>query len=499
MRNFLNKYGVALAIPFLFILSFLTGFIYPGENPGLLLKGTLGILFILLLLLAAALAAFYKKNKSLSYGLLLLFILMAAFVLKTEYILYTPTWVRQHDVVGAGAGFGQAAFIEYFCEKLRLIDFDPRKIWGFFQPPLHHMTAGLYLRLWTHIQGISYGQCFEALQGLTLFYSLMTGLVSYLFFRENGYRGKLLLMGAAFMLLNPCFIQMAGSINNDILCILLQLLAMYFFYRWMSSEELLQLCLSALFLGLSMMAKLSAIMLAPPMGLILLYHLYLRIKNKGKLLPLLAEYMLFGLISVPLGIWSPVRNYLRFGVPLNYTPEVGESLAEYSLIERFFRLGEELSPFIRLKSSGASYDEFNILFSILKTGIFGEADFSAAFMGTFFGWIAVLSGAVLVILCLIAMLYSLKGVYGLRGEQLCFLNVYILFSVFFLLRLCISIPNFSSQDFRYIAHILLPAALLLLEFSKSSKWAAALVYAAGGIFIISSAWVYLFAGGLVWK
>ena len=43
-------------------------------------------------------------------------LLMCAIV-RTEYIRYTPAWLRQHDVIGFGNTEGQAAFIEYFYHK----------------------------------------------------------------------------------------------------------------------------------------------------------------------------------------------------------------------------------------------------------------------------------------------------------------------------------------------------------------------------------------------
>ena len=69
------------------------------------------------------------------------------FVIRAGYIIVTPTWVRQHDVIGFGAGFGQAGFIEYFYQNWKLIDFDPREFWGFFLPPLHHILAAIVLTL----------------------------------------------------------------------------------------------------------------------------------------------------------------------------------------------------------------------------------------------------------------------------------------------------------------------------------------------------------------
>ena len=63
-----------------------------------------------------------------------------------------------------------------------LIDFDPRLRWGFFQPPLHHMIAALWIRL-LEFAGIAYEAACEHVQVLTWVYSLITLFFAYLIFR----------------------------------------------------------------------------------------------------------------------------------------------------------------------------------------------------------------------------------------------------------------------------------------------------------------------------
>lgn len=524
MDKLINKYGMAIAIPFLFIICFLTGFIYDYESP---VRLTIITFALVLLCALAGICGFIKlrsRSEGLAYFAVVLAIGAIAFILKAEYIIYTPTWIRQHDVVGAGAGFGQAAFIEYFYEKIRLIDFDPRSIWGFFQPPLHHMLSGLYLRLWRMVGGLwdfSYYHCFENLQCLTLFYSCMISFIAGVILKKLGFERNSLAVGFMLVAIHPCFIQMAGSINNDILCILLQLLAVCFFLDWMKVEKSTDLIITAVFMGLSMMAKLSGVLLAPAIGFILLKRLGEKLRAlraasadvtcKKNLSTCIRDYFLFGIISIPLGVWSPVRNLVKFGVPLSYTPEVGESLSEYSLSERIFTLGSDISPFIHLKSNGADYDEYNIWFAILKTSIFGEADFSDTFrFNTFFGSVAVIAGLLLAIITMVLMVRSLMKKSSLNYDIVLFMNVYIIASVAFLIRLCITIPNFSSQDFRYIAHIILPQAVLIASFVKDSteknnendgikvKTVARFTEFLVVVFVVSAAVVYLTAGKVRW-
>jgi len=432
-------------------------------------------------------------------------IIIAAFLIRIYYISYTPTWVRQHDVIGFGTGLGQAAFIEYFYEKLRLLDFDPRKIWGFFQPPLHHMLAGLWLRLMVmagRAVGWSLDTCREKVQVLTLIYSMVTSVYGMRCLKRQGVTGGAFVAASALIALHPCLIQMSGSINNDMLCIMLQVMGMYYFLGWISAQHLRELLICGLCLGLSMMAKLSGIMLAFPMGVIMLVFLIRKARSKG-LTDALASYMpgylLFALISIPLGIWSPVRNYLKFSVPLMYTPKVGEPIEGVTLFQRFFYAGNRIKPFICMAANGDPYDEFNIPLAMLKTSLFGEADFSGVSRWSdTFGWILLFSGAFCALAAAAAMVYlALKKIMPL---QTVFMTVYVLFSVAFLIRLSLVIPNFSSQDFRYIAHIIVPAAVMSgMAVQRCKAVIKTAFYALAAVFCSSSLLTYFLAGRVHWE
>lgn len=496
----------------LVIAAAVTGLFYRVETTRRL---TAIVVFLLIVTAVSGMIVYKKKGRYALY-----FLMVFAFIIKAEYIIYTPTWLRQHDVIGFGAGFGQAGFIEYFAEKIRLIDFDPRSLWGFFQPPLHHMLAGLWLRGWSQargVLGISYDQCCEAVQCLTLIYSCLITVFAYKILKLLDIKGKALFVGTAFAALHPCFIQMSGSINNDILCVLFILVSMYFFILWLNEERGKSLILSGLFLGLAMMTKLSAILLAPAIGILMLLKLWNYIKEKKKIRDirsLLLLYLGFGAVSVPLGCFFPVRNLLLFGVPLNYTPPVGEPLDKVTLFQRFFDFKGAANPFTNMIANGNDFDEYNIFLAILKTSIFGEADFSkTSSVSTIVGCLLLLSGALLsiIIFVLFAAMFikNIKGRFaGKAAKRELFMLLIMLTGFGFLLNLCLSIPNFSSQDFRYIAHLIVPEAYLIAgalyidDRSKESKGvilAKKMLCALAVVFLLLSVIMYLLAGMVVWN
>lgn len=495
-----NQIKKALPVLLLIVITQALGMLYQINTPR-----RLTVVVMLLLLIAAAVSVFIA-GKTDWVRAALVFLFLTAFIIRADYIIYTPTWIRQHDVIGFGAGFGQAGFIEYFYNNFKLIDFDPREYWGFFQPPLHHMLAAVWLHMQTavgNVLGWSYDQACENVQLLTLIYSMLIGIYGYRILKRLNYSGGILVTGTALIVLHPCFIQMSGSINNDILCVLLQIMAVFYFLEWMETESWRSIVLTALFMGLSMMAKLSGILLAPAIALVLCVRLWKGIKSsdRSELIRLIKQYVVFGLISVPIGIWSPVRNLIKFGVPLNFTPKVGESVDNVSLLNRILYPGNEITPFTCLKANGNGYDEFNVPLAILKTSLFGEADFSVCTpLSVFMGWVLLIAGALLAAV-IFAVALRMLVLWIKRGElSYIFMVVYIAVSLSFLLNLCFSIPNFSSEDFRYISHIIIPEAVILCEYMRENNkgFVNKLIKVVTAVFCFSSVMTYLMAGYILW-
>ena len=110
-------------------------------------------------------------------GAVILCLMAAGFLLRLWYVLYTPVNVRQHDVFSFGAeepitvfsNYRHAEYIEYICRYLSLPEVDPRAagLSQLYHPPLHHLLAGLWLRLQLAL-GSGYRRAVESIQLLTL-------------------------------------------------------------------------------------------------------------------------------------------------------------------------------------------------------------------------------------------------------------------------------------------------------------------------------------------
>ena len=391
---------------------------------------------------------------------------LIAAMLRVFYIYYTPVWRRQHDVLNFGADEGQAAFIEFFHQGHLLLDFDPREKWGFFQAPLHHMLAALWIRL-QEFTGIDYQDACEHVQVLTLIYSLAAMYFAYRLFRYFKLSGEALLLSFALSALHPGFILMSGSINNDMLSIMLTVMAIYYGLKWNDEPGWKYTVILAFVIGLGMMTKLSTGLIAPAVALLFIVKWIQG--GISKLPEFLLKYLVFILICAPLALWSPVRNLLKFGVPLGYTPEVGEPVLA-SAAARIFDLRSN-TPYLSRITNGDPFDEFNIFLGMMKTSLFGDENFAyvmteaghsgagAAFM-TVLGWVLLLSGALLAVLCFycsVRVMASRRYIPALSVRAyLC--AIYIV-SVFMYVSFMIKAAYYSSMDFRYVLYLIPVQAL----------------------------------------
>lgn len=407
-----------------------------------------------------------KKGKA---ALIPLFALTGG-ILRISYVLYTPHWVRQHDVVGFGNDFGQAAYIEWFYNNLRLPDFDPREKWGFFQPPLHHICSALFMHLQTLV-GIAYNKACENVMLLTLCYSLLILLYAWRIFKQMNLSGWALYLSFAFVAIHPGFILLGGSINNDCLCELLMVMGLYYTIEWYRNPGITGIIKIALCTGLSMMTKLSGFLIAPGIAFIFIVH-WIR-GGKRDFIKFFKQYIIFALISLPLGLFYPVRNFIRFNVPFNFTPEVGEPVGSYNLFQRLFDIRTK-TPFACMINHGDAYDEFNVFLAMLKTSIFGETNLSEGMPKMIpFAWAALITGGVLAILAIAAtVIVLLKARCDTPtiadGTEIAFWGISWIIPFVFLIEFSFSAPYFSSQDFRYIQYVIVVEALFTGLYLKMS-------------------------------
>ena len=309
-----------------------------------------------------------------SDGAWMLLLIGLGVLLRVTYAIYTGVTTRQHDVYTIEQAKGHAGYIYWFFQNLRLPDFDPSSKSQFYHPPLHHFLAGLWMRLQVRF-GTAEQQALENVQVLTELYSCLCLPVFAKLLRKFRLSGPALLLPLAVLCFTPEFAIMGGDINNDMLMNLLVLCAFTAAVCWYEKPTFWRIGLTALFMGLGMMAKLSAALAAPAIALLFLFRFFDRKKERGTIF---LQFVLFAAICCPLGLWWPLYCKFRWDIPLGYVPRLSDSSTQFvgmhPALERLFGFGKAFaSPFIAWEGKyGHDYNEFNVFAGLLKTTLFDE-------------------------------------------------------------------------------------------------------------------------------
>ncbi len=390
-------------------------------------------------------------------------------VLRLLYILGTTVYERGHDVgnytdlTDTLVNPGHLGYIEYLAKFRHLPDFDPFSVFSYYHPPLHHFLASLVVRA-SALFGASTDTAFENVQFLILFYSLITLILGYLILREFG-SGPELLIPYGLFCIHPSMILMSGSVNNDMLTVLFELLILYLTLEWMKDRSRKKLLLLSLAFGLGMLTKISVVVLAFPVGLVMLGYLVtlLRKKDRNMTAGCIRDYVFFGLIAGIIGLSWTVRNAVRFRVKPGIASATPESFLYMGNTPLLKRLGIPSSlgldyPFHSVYGNASD----NVWLILFRTAVFGEIRPDVTGASLFACQAVFMLNLILGLFCaVLTVLYSIReirkgdrdrGIFLLSGYA-SFLFTYILFVMKY--------PYTCSCDFRYIVPTLLYGCIAL--------------------------------------
>ncbi len=447
-----------------------------AENPSQLL-------FFFAVIIVGAVVLYYNFNNIKYDERVIIFLIFAvAFVFRLVYIQSTDYLVRQHDVGGKNGHF------EYILRFYNHKDLPETVQWQYYQPPVWHYICALFLHIQTTL-GIAIEAARENLQILSLFCSSAIMLVSHSIFRKFKLKGFPMIIACAIVAFHPTFIILSGSINNDVLSLLLALVSVNLAIKWYREPKLKTILLLALSIGFSMGVKLSGGLISLGVAILFAIRLFGKLyKNK---LGLIGQFASFGVLCVPIALWWQVRNLLLYDVPLTYVPKLSETNSQYigfrSITERLFDFSSiwdvGVYPARAIESKAHLYDyyEFNIPAAALKTSVFGEYYLGqSSAVGQAFANILFYSAAILAILTVVSAVYlvvkSFKNSvesYGYSKSELIFTLVCALTLIFSYVKFCFDYAHFCTMDFRYIAMTVVFGALyiglLLKHRQKNNK------------------------------
>ena len=416
----------------------------------------------------------------------LLYVVFLGMLMRVSYVLFMDIWTLQNDG-GTFTGFGtpdinngHIGYVEYIYKFFHIPDMDPYEHFGYYHPPLHHIIEAVWMTI-QRLLGVPEVLAFENLQIPTLIYSGLCMIVMLHILEESGVKERFFTLGMLLFAFYPRMMVFAGSVNNDILALLLLLTTIWRTLVWIREKTYKNIILIALSLGCGMISKLNTAICAFSIALIFLMVLISVIKS-GNLVPIkrtILQYVVFGAICIPIGLSYIVRNLIRFGekpgipspalIPNESVMYTGE-FSVWSIIGipsiADLHVGFPFHPL----SAKAIHNTWVILF---QTGLFAEAypttigDFLLAF-----AQIAYVASIILAVITTVVFIacYAVKVVKGAKeGTALRDLFLWSTY-VFMLLSFCLYVfkyPYTCSSDFRYMTASLVFTSLGYVLLQKS--------------------------------
>ena len=371
------------------------------------------------------------------------------FALRLVYCIDFNYTRNQHDVEGLSSN-GHLSYIYRLAMGEGLPETNN---WQYSHPPLHHWIASLVVRL-SFSFGFGNAVAFENIQLLTCLYSTLTMFAGYSLLKECKVEGRALVFSSALLSFHPVFFILAGSINNDILSILLTVYALVFLAKWYNKPSVISALLCGLFVGLGMMTKFTVALVAV-VAAITVFIKFLSDKTL-KFSKFLSHAGCFLAVMLPLGLWYQIRNGILFNQPIGYVAPISTTsklyIGDMNIAQRL------LYPY----SSAASgvyvdvWNEHNLWHYLLRNSLFGEYKFGNEGFALF----AVMANLLLALLTVIAFVYL---IIRLVKHKDCALSVVIMFAVQWLFFIYFNIvsPYRCSMDFRYIVPVLFCSTVFL--------------------------------------
>lgn len=415
-------------------------------------------------------------------------VIFAGIVMRIGYMLYTPCNVRSHDMWEISTqGHGHAAYILGLLQNNSLPQSNEIQ---FYQQPFFYIVGSVASKLINMITSSDDVFYFvDAAKTVSCAASCMVLIIAGSICDTFKLKDTEKLAAMLIVAFQPCFF-LSIRVTPDILCTFFMTLALLFTFRWHASPDWKNTLILAFVYGFGVMTKISVAVLAFFTAVVFAVKLVQLIKEK-KALPVIFRLAVFGIISLPLGLWYNVRNYILFSQKFGYVLELGEKsklyVGNHSLFQRFV-----IPDFNNILSSPYDYvwDDYNLFVYSVKSSLFGEFEFEVP---SFIPIILYISAMVLSVLAVIAAVSALK--HFTEDKMTAALSavcaVFLVSVVIFNLRY----PYGCSMDFRYSTFLIIPFAILLAKqlMRYGSKITKNMLYMCIAMFSCSSCLMYILA------
>lgn len=398
-------------------------------------------------------------------------IIAGGIIMRIGYMLYTNVDVRSHDLFEIDVnGAGHAGYLLTVMKKHCLPTSNSLQL---YQQPFYYII----------------GACFSGLIHLFLEYkndfylvdaaktvSCMASCISILIYKRileecdlNKEQIKNAMLAVTFI---PAFYLTGGRVGVNALATMFMMLAFLYTLRFMKSPDWKNTIVLAVIYGFGVMTKISCAVLAIFTAWIFIKKLMEKKEWKERR-ELLFKYTLFGMISLPLGLWYSVRNYILFRQPLNYVLRQSDSselyTGNYSVVRRL--IGVDISnllksPYVNVR------EDYNAPVYYMKSALFGELTYLIpGFLPVILLWCTVIVSFAVFAAIIWQFTKNRKDKMGnLVAAVMLWYYGNMLFFYY-------QYPHGCSMDFRYMLFITVPTGILLVKYmsayplnSRSINW-----------------------------
>lgn len=389
------------------------------------------------------------KNKN--YKKIIIGIFIIALVVRLAYIIKTPYTENQHDL--------DLSYIYTIYQEGHL----PNDNLGqHYHPPLHQIISATFLKIESiFINNIEVLN--ESLQIVTVIYSMLLLYVIYNILKHLKIKKKYIIYIMSIVALHPTFIILSGSINNDNLCVLLIMWTILELIKWYKKSNIKSTIFLAIMTGLAVMAKTNGAIVAIPIIYVFLFKLYRELKKTENKKVIIKKYiglfLLFGLISLPIGLWYNIRNYILFNQPLLYVLDpLNDKLyvGNYTLIQRFLPFSKEI-----FEMYCNAYDNYNIPMYLIKCSLYGEFTWGTTIIDSICYYFSIILN---IIFTIIGFICIIKNVVVKNKRNKVWKNaLFLLFisNIISFIMMNIKLQYGCSMDFRYIVPTLFVQAIFI--------------------------------------
>lgn len=180
----------------------------------------------------------------------------------------------------------------------------------FYHPPLHHFIMATWLKIVDIFSDVSSIKL-ESMQYVTVFYSIVILITLYKVLKELEIDEKYRIVPMILFGFYPLYIYLSGSINNDELVSMFCILSFLYLIKWGKNQSYKNAILVAIFIGLGLMTKTSAVVMIIPAIYIYFKRLYEYVKEEKSVKKLILQLIILSIIVLVLGGWFHIINGLQ--------------------------------------------------------------------------------------------------------------------------------------------------------------------------------------------